>query len=296
MKWMQTFKSFENYLSLEKGSSNHTVRAYLSDLKSFSEYYTEKDPTRIKKADIQAYLYEIAEYLEPKTRARKLSSIRHFYDFLISDHFIESNPSFGIESPKFSKKLPDTLSFEEIEQIIESFDLSQPLSYRNKAILETLYGCGLRVSELTNLKISDLYFKEEMIKVTGKGNKQRLIPISKYTIDCINKYLNLERENGKIQLPFRDHVFLNRRGNALSRVMVFNIVKKQCSLVGIKKNVSPHTFRHSFASHLLARGADLLSIQLLLGHENLTTTEIYLHLDKSKIKDILEEYHPRAKN
>ena len=228
-----------------------------------------------------------------RTQSRILSGLRSFFSFLIFEDYRASNPLDLIESPKIGRKLPDTLSEFEIDKLIGAIDLSTPEGERNRAILETLYGCGLRVSELTNLKMSDLFFDEGFIKVTGKGDKQRFVPILKNTQKYINIYVNEIRNHLKIQPSHEDTLFLNRRGKQLSRAMIFTIIKQLAEKIGLKKSISPHTFRHSFATHLLQNNADLRSIQMMLGHESITTTEIYVHLDKSHLSKIVEKYHPR---
>jgi len=296
MKWSKHLKSFENYLNLELGLSKHSILAYSRDLEQLADFYKDFDPKNLKKEQITSFLYEIAKLLDPKTQARKLSSIRQFYNYLIINNFLEINPCESIESPKFSRKIPDTLSIEEIDQLVDSIDYSSEQAYRNRAILETLYGCGLRVSELVELRFSNLSFDQEIIRVHGKGNKDRIIPIAPFTLDCIKDYIEIERSHLSIKSDYEDHVFLNRRGAKLTRVMIFTIVKNLGIKLNLNKTISPHTFRHSFASHLLASGADLLAIQKMMGHESITTTEVYLHIDQSKVKEILESHHPRGKN
>ncbi|MGB0776665.1 MAG: tyrosine recombinase [Flavobacteriaceae bacterium] len=296
MKWSKHLKSFENYLNLELGLSKHSMLAYSKDVNQLAEFYMDSDPIYLDKSQITTYLYEIAKVLDPKTQARKLSSIRQFYKYLILNNTIESNPCESIESPKYSRKIPDTLSTDEIDQLIDAIDYSSEQAYRNRAILETLYGCGLRVSELVELRFSNLSFEQEIIRVQGKGNKDRIIPIAPYTINCIEDYIEIERNQLPIKPAYADHVFLNRRGAKLTRVMIFTIVKNLGIKINLNKTISPHTFRHSFASHLLASGADLMAIQQMMGHESITTTEVYLHIDQSKVKEILESHHPRGKN
>jgi len=228
-----------------------------------------------------------------RTQSRILSGLRSFFSFLIFEDYRVSNPLDLIESPKIGRKLPDTLSEFEIDNLIGAIDLSTPEGERNRAILETLYGCGLRVSELTHLKMSDLFFDEGFIKVTGKGDKQRFVPILKTTQKYISIYVNAIRSHLKIQPNHEDTLFLNRRGKQLTRAMIFTIIKQLAEKIGLKKTISPHTFRHSFATHLLQNNADLRSIQLMLGHESITTTEIYVHLDKSHLSKVIEKYHPR---
>jgi len=237
----------------------------------------------------------IAEFgLMPSSQARLISGIRSFYRYLLISDQIKSDPSELLQQPKIGRKLPDVIHNDEIEKLISAIDLSKPEGQRNRAIIETLYACGLRVSELTNLKISNLYFNDEFIKVVGKGSKERLVPIGQMAIKQINIYINEIRVHIDIKPGFEDFVFLNRRGHSLSRVMVFTIIKDLAERVGLKKSISPHTFRHSFASELVERGADLRAIQEMLGHESITTTEIYTHLDKEFLRSTLINYHPRA--
>jgi integrase/recombinase XerD len=242
---------------------------------------------------VQQFIYEVAKGVNARSQSRIISGLRSFFNYLIFEDYRADNPLELIESPKIGRKLPDTLAEEEIDQIISAIDLSKPEGERNRAMLETLYGCGLRVSELTNLKISDLFFEEGFIKVTGKGDKQRFVPIVEATKKYINIYKNQIRTHVSIQAGHEDTLFLNRRGKQLTRAMVFTIIKQLAEKIGLKKSISPHTFRHSFATHLLQNNADLRSIQLMLGHESITTTEIYVHLDRSHLKNVVEKFHPR---
>jgi len=297
MNWDNALSEFKLFLKLEKQLSDNSIQAYLSDIFKLKNYVatdSEKTlPHNITSEILKNFIYQLSEYLSPASQARLLSSLRLFFNFLILEGNIDNNPVELIESPKLSRKLPEVLHLEEIDQLIAAIDLSKPEGERNRAIIETLYGCGLRVSELINLKLSDLFFDEGFIKVTGKGDKQRFVPISNYTQKYINLYLQHVRIHQKIVPEHSDFLFLNRRGKQLSRVMIFHIVKDLAHKANIDKKISPHTFRHSFATHLLENGADLRSIQLLLGHESITTTEIYLHLDRQKLHEILEKYHPR---
>ncbi|NNK82535.1 MAG: tyrosine recombinase, partial [Flavobacteriaceae bacterium] len=242
---------------------------------------------------VQDFVYAIAKEVNARSQSRIISGLRSFFDYLNFEDYRKTNPLELIESPKIGRKLPDTLSTEEIDLLISEIDLSSPQGERNRAIIETLYSCGLRVSELINLKISDLFFEEGFIKVTGKGDKQRFVPIGKQTQKYISIYKNEIRNHIPTVNEYRDTLFLNRRGKQLTRVMIFTIVKQLAVKAGIKKNISPHTFRHSFATHLLENGADLRAIQLMLGHESITTTEIYMHVDKSHLRDVIETFHPR---
>ena len=298
MKWNDALKDFALYLKIERGMSVHTVNNYTLDVQKLVQYLEANDmtlsPLQITTEDIQGFIYEIAKELNPRTQSRLISGLRSFYDYLIFENYCESNPLEGIEAPKIGRKLPDTLSVKDIDRIVGAIDLSSPQGERNRAIIETLYSCGLRVSELTELKISDLFFDEGFIKVTGKGNKQRFVPIGPLTQKYINLYKDHVRVQMKIEPSFNDTLFLNRRGKQLSRAMICTIVKTLGAKAEIKKNISPHTFRHSFATHLLENGADLRAIQMMLGHESITTTEIYMHVDKSHLKDAMLKFHPRA--
>ena len=298
MKWNDALKDFALYLKIERGMSVHTVNNYTLDVQrlvqSLEANYVTLSPLQITTEDIQGFIYEIAKELNPRTQSRLISGLRSFYDYLIFENYCESNPLERIEAPKIGRKLPDTLSVKDIDRIVGAIDLSSPQGERNRAIIETLYSCGLRVSELTELKISDLFFEEGFIKVTGKGNKQRFVPIGPLTQKYIKLYKNHVRVQMKIDTPFNDTLFLNRRGKQLSRAMICTIVKNLGAKAGIQKNISPHTFRHSFATHLLENGADLRAIQMMLGHESITTTEIYMHVDKSHLKDAMLKFHPRA--
>jgi len=232
--------------------------------------------------------------MQASSQARLISGIKAFYKYLLISGSIEADPSELLEAPKIGRKLPDTLNHFEVEALIAAIDLSKPEGERNKAIIETLYGCGLRVSELINLKISNLYFNEEFIKVQGKGDKERLVPIGKAAMNQINRYIEQVRVHQNIQKSYEDYVFLNRRGKSLTRVMIFTIIKNLAEIIGLKKTISPHTFRHSFATELIERGADLRAVQEMLGHESITTTEIYTHLDREYLRNMIMSFHPRA--
>jgi integrase/recombinase XerD len=297
MKWNQILNDYSHYLKIERGLSDNSINSYKNDVKKLIGFLEEnkiiKSPTKIEKETIQEFIYNIAKKVNARSQARTISGLRGFFDYLIFENYRQSNPMDLIEAPKIGRKLPDTLSVEEIDKIVSSIDLSKPQGERNRAIIETLYSCGLRVSELINLKISDLFFDEGFIKVTGKGDKQRFIPIGKLTQKYINLYRNEVRIHISILEEHRDILFVNRRGKKLTRAMIFTIAKQQTEKAGIKKKVSPHTFRHSFATHLLENGADLRAIQMMLGHESITTTEIYMHVDKSHLRDVLDTFHPR---
>ncbi len=297
MKWQNALKDYQLYLKIERGLSKNSIDNYALDVKKLIDYLETNtisvSPLNIDSEVIQQFIYEIAKVVNERTQSRIISGLRSFFSFLVFEDYRESNPLELIESPKIGRKLPDTLSEFEIDNLINAIDLSTPEGERNRAILETLYGCGLRVSELTNLKLSDLFFDEGFIKVTGKGDKQRFVPILKTTQKYINIYLKEIRTHIKIQPNFEDILFLNRRGKQLTRAMIFTIIKQLADKIGLKKSISPHTFRHSFATHLLQNNADLRSIQMMLGHESITTTEIYVHLDKGHLSKIVEKYHPR---
>lgn len=299
MKWKQALQDYQYYLKLERGLSENSIQSYALDIKKLIKYLESNviqvSPLEIDSEIVQQFIYEIAKIVNARSQSRTISGLRSFFDYLIFEDYRKSNPLDLIEAPKIGRKLPDTLSTEEIDLIIAEIDLSHPQGERNRAIIETLYSCGLRVSELTNLKISDLFFDEGFIKVTGKGNKQRFVPIDIQTQKYINIYKNMVRPDVPIIADYIDILFLNRRGKQLTRAMIFTLIRQLAEKAGIKKIISPHTFRHSFASHLLANGADLRAIQLMLGHESITTTEIYMHVDKSQLKDLMHTYHPRNK-
>lgn len=293
MDWKEALLDYKTYLKLEKSLSENTLEAYLRDIKKL-ERFTSSLPLEIETSEVEEFLYQFAkDNYAPRSQARLISSLKSFFGYLQLEDWRKDNPAELLETPKLGMKLPDTLSEEEIDKLIATIDLSLPEGERNRAILETLYGCGLRVSELTELKLSDLFFEDNFIRVIGKGNKQRLIPISNYTIKFLKIYLEEIRIHMTIQKGFEDYVFLNRRGKKLTRVMIFTIIKKLAEIAGIRKKISPHTFRHSFATHLLKNGADLRSIQMMLGHESITTTEIYTHLDDNSMRDAVLKFHPR---
>ena len=297
MNWQQAIKDYQNYLKIERGLSQNSISNYTMDLQKLAGYLEEhaidNRPTGIGRDTIQQFIYDIAKTVNPRTQARIISGLKGFFNYLVFEDYRDDNPMDLIETPKIGRKLPDTLSEDEINQLITAIDLSKPEGERNRAILETLYGCGLRVSELINLKLSDLYFDEDFIMVTGKGNKQRFVPISEINQKYINIYRKEVRVHLHIQKEHEDFVFLNRRGKQLTRAMIFTIVKRLAEAIGLKKSISPHTFRHSFATHLLENGADLRAIQQMLGHESITTTEVYMHVNRSHLANILKEFHPR---
>ena len=297
MNWNNAIQDYQLHLKIEKGLAKNSIASYTLDVKKLIVFLAENEikvsPIVISTDDIQQFIYNASKNLNARSQARLISGLRNFFDYLIFEDYRNDNPTDLIESPKIGRKLPDTLSLEEIDSIINSIDLSTPHGERNRTILETLYSCGLRVSELTELQVSDLFFDEGFIRVIGKGNKQRFVPINSQTQKYINLYLRNNRNLIKIQKGFEDTVFLNRRGRKLTRVMIFTIIKNLTEEAGIDKKISPHTFRHSFATHLLERGADLRAIQQMLGHESITTTEIYMHLDKSFLKNVMNTFHPR---
>jgi integrase/recombinase XerD len=300
LSWKNSIQAFESYLNLERGLSSNSIEAYLRDVDKLWQYFEMQakklEPEQVKLDDLHAFVIWAAELgMMPSSQARMISGIKAFYKYLLLSNAIEDDPSELLEAPKIGRKLPDTLNHEEVERLIAAIDLSKPEGERNKAIIETLYGCGLRVSELIELKLSNLYFKDEFIRVRGKGDKERLVPIGRAAMEQITRYVDLVRVHQSIQPGYEDYVFLNRRGKALTRVMIFTIIKNLAEAIGLKKNISPHTFRHSFATELIERGADLRAVQDMLGHESITTTEIYTHLDREYLRSTIMSYHPRAK-
>jgi integrase/recombinase XerD len=298
--WDSYKKGFKAWLQLEKSLADHTVDAYLHDINKFTEYLslqeTEPRPGDIKLKQLEDFLKWINELgMTATSQARIISGLRSFYHYCVLEQISMHDPTVLMESPKLKRLLPDTLSFEEIEQIIAAIDLSTAEGIRNKAIFETMYSCGLRVSELVNLRISNLYLDVGFIKVIGKGDKQRLVPIGSSAIRHINIYRQTIRNKQIIAIGQEDILFLNRRGSGLTRVMIFLVLKQLVSKAGINKVVSPHTFRHSFATHLVEGGADLRAVQEMLGHESITTTEIYTHLDRDYLRQTLREFHPGFK-
>jgi len=300
MNWQDSINNFKNYLNIERGLSTNSIKSYENDLNKFLNFLQiEKNkykPDEVTTDLIKEFIYDISKKLKSSSQSRIISGIRNFYDYLIFENIISNNPVDNIELPKIEKKLPNILSIEEIDRIINNINKEKPESERNIAIIETLYGCGLRVSELINLKISNLFFREDFIIVTGKGNKQRLVPISEVNKKSINCYILNSRGKLKIKEECKDTLFLNRRGSKLSREMIFTIIKNLVLKSKINKKISPHSFRHSFATHLLENGADLKSIQQLLGHQSITTTEIYMHLDNKALLNVMNKYHPRSEN
>ncbi|MDX1315016.1 MAG: site-specific tyrosine recombinase, partial [Eudoraea sp.] len=281
MNWSSALKDYQHYLRIERGLSENSISNYGADVEKLIRFLESSGsgatPLSIDQELIQRFVYELARMLSPRTQARVISGLRSFFDYLIFEGYRKDNPTDLLESPKIGRKLPDTLSLEEIDQLVGAIDRSKPEGERNRAILETLYGCGLRVSELIGLRLSDLFFDEGFIRVTGKGNKQRFVPVSPLTQKAIDLYKKEVRPHQKIEKGFEDILYLNRRGKGLTRAMIFTIIRQLAEKIGLKKTISPHTLRHSFATHLLENGADLRAIQQMLGHESITTTEVYVH-------------------
>ena len=300
MNWKHAIEDYRHYLKIERGLADNSIKNYAWDIEKMIAFLDANNlsdtPEKIKKEIVQQFVYEIAKTVKPRSQARIISGLKSFFNYLVFEDYRTDNPMDLIDSPKIGRKLPDTLSVEEINNLIGNIDLSKPEGERNRAMLETLYGCGLRVSELIGLRLSDLYFEEDFISVTGKGDKQRFVPISNINKRYITIYRNEVRVHQKIQKGFDDILFLNRRGKQLTRAMVFTIIKRLAEKTGLKKNISPHTFRHSFATHLLKNGADLRAIQQMLGHESITTTEVYMHVDRTHLADVLNKFHPRKKD
>lgn len=296
MSWQVYKKGFKSWLLLEKSLSENSVSAYLQDLDKLSSYFPDKAPSDIKLKDLESFVQYLHKTgISDASQARIVSGVRSFFKYCVLEEICKADPSILLEPPKRKRMLPDVLTLDEIEKIISCIDHSKPEGTRNRAILETMYSCGLRVSELVNLKISNLYFDVGFIKVLGKGNKERIVPIGRHAVKFIKLYLSGVRNQLDINPGQEDYLFLNRRGSKLSRVMVFMILKELVQQAGISKNVSPHTFRHSFATHLVEGGADLRAVQEMLGHESITTTEIYTHLDRDYLRSTLETYHPAFK-
>jgi len=295
--WQSYIKEYQNYLRLERGLSKNTIDNYTFDIEKLvfflETHNTNVSPLHISEEIIQQFIYEISSQVNARSQSRIISGLKSFFNYLIFEDYRKDTPLELIEVPKTGRKLPDTLATEEIDALIGAIDLSTPEGERNRAMLEILYSCGLRVSELVGLKISDLFFEEGFIKITGKGNKQRFVPVGQSTIKYITSYVNLIRVHYRVQKGHEDTLFLNRRGRRLTRAMVFTIIKDLAVKINLNKTISPHTFRHSFATHLLENGADLRSIQLMLGHESITTTEVYMHLDRKFLSEVLKNYHPR---
>jgi integrase/recombinase XerD len=297
MNWKSYIKNYQSYLKIERGLSKNTIENYSFDLERLCLFLSQNEivisPIKIKEETIQQFIYSVSKQVNPRSQARIISGLKSFFSYLIFEDLRSDNPMELIETPKTGRKLPDTLSVDEIDSLISAIDLTSNEGERNRAMLETLYGCGLRVSELVSLKISDLFLEEGFVKVTGKGNKQRFVPIGDLTQKYIEIYRNNIRNHITIKKGFEDVLFLNRRGSQLTRAMIFTIIKDLAVKNKLNKTISPHTLRHSFATHLLENGADLRSIQLMLGHESITTTEIYVHLDRKFLTQVINSFHPR---
>jgi integrase/recombinase XerD len=297
MKWNSALADYKHYLKLERSLSDNSIESYSLDVVKLIRFLDDNNinttPLTIDSNTLKEFIYQVAKVVNERSQARLISGLKSFFNYLLFEDYREDNPLELIESPRIGRKLPDTLSVDDIDKLSAAVDLSKPEGERNRAIIETLYGCGLRVSELTSLKLSDLFFEEGFIKVTGKGNKERFVPIGPLTQKYITIYRKEVRIHMNIQPSFEDTLFLNRRGKQLTRAMIFTIVKRLAEKISLNKNISPHTFRHSFATHLLENGADLSAIQLMLGHESITTTEIYMHVDRSHLAKVIEQFHPR---
>ncbi|MBF8150552.1 tyrosine recombinase XerD [Winogradskyella sp. F6397] len=301
MKWQQAITDYTHYLSIERGLSHNSIENYSYDIKKLMQYTKDQSikvsPVSIDTTTVKEFIYAVSKDINPRSQARLISGLRNFFDYLIFENYRTTNPLDLIESPRIGRKLPDTLSISDIDNLISAIDLSYQyngvnLGERNRAIIETLYSCGLRVSELIDLKLSNLFFEEGFIKVTGKGDKQRFVPIGDTTQKFINIWIGI-RNHIDVQPNSKDILFLNYKGKQLTRAMIFTIIKKLVEKTNLNKNISPHTFRHSFATHLLENGADLRAIQMMLGHESITTTEIYMHIDRSHLSEVLNKFHPR---
>lgn len=295
MNWDSLIKSFSTYLRLERSLSTNTIESYSNDLNKLSDFLTPKSisATKVRLNDLKDFISSVSEILSETSQSRIISAIKSFYKFLLIENLIQIDPSENLVSPKIGRKLPNVLTIEEINLIINSVE-SNNVGIRNRAIIEIIYGCGLRVSELTNLLLSNLFLKQGYIKIVGKGNKERLSPIGSLATDSLNDFLTNVRPGLKINNKFSDHVFINNRGTSLSRSMIFKMIKKYTLKANIKKDISPHSLRHSFATHLVEGGANLRAVQEILGHSSITTTEIYTHLDSDYLRSNLVEYHPRA--
>lgn len=298
MNWDEKISDFINYLKFEKNFSDNTLEAYQRDIRKLRDFAIEEldniSPDAIQHEHLQEYLFKLSkERFSERSQARWISSVKAFFKYLNEDEIREDNPSALLEGPKLGLYLPDTLSYSDVEKIVDAIDKSTDIGKRNQCIIEVLYGCGLRVSELIELKISNINFKEGYLKVEGKGRKVRFVPLADYTMKLILDYLKNIRYHYKINKKYEDYVFLNSRGSSMSRVIVFVIIKELAEKAGINKKISPHTFRHSFATHLLQNGADLRYIQEMLGHSSITTTEIYTHLKTEELRDVILNYHPR---
>jgi len=296
MDWDSSFENFKNYLKLERGLSINSIKSYEYDLNLFKKFIISNQisetPISCKPDTLKDYLYNNLSNKRSRSQARSISALKSYFNYLIFEGYIQKSPISDIESPKLENKLPEVLTETEITKLIDSYDLNDNFGQRNRTIIEVLYGTGIRVSELINLKLSNIFFKENIMKITGKGNKERFVPIGNIASSEIKVYLKIRNKN-IIDSKFSDIVFLNRYGRGLTRSMIFKIISDSYKRVGLDKKISPHTLRHSFATHLLKNGADLRTIQLILGHESITTTEIYTHLDTNHLEDVLKKFHPR---
>ena len=299
MNWSESKKGYETFLRIEKSLSPNSVSAYVNDINKLisfvEEHYPNLTPETVKLAQLRKFVeWMNLNGISPRTQARTISGVKSFYKFLLIEEAVENDPTTLLESPRIGRKLPEILTDDEINDLIDAIDVAKAEGLRNRAILETLYSCGLRVTELVDLKVSNLHFEQEFLRIAGKGERERLVPISKRAIEDIKKYLVSSRKKLLIEKGFENIVFLNRRGKKLSRVMIFTIIKNLAEKIKLEKNISPHTFRHSFASALVQGGADLRTVQEMLGHESILTTEIYAHLDKEYLKDTVNRFHPRS--
>ncbi|RYZ87740.1 MAG: site-specific tyrosine recombinase XerD [Proteobacteria bacterium] len=295
--WKPYIRSYQNYLRIERSLSANTITNYSFDLQRLCEHLEKngitESPVNITEDTIREFIYQASREVSPRSQARLISGLKSFFTYMLFEDYRKTNPMELLEAPRLGRKLPDTLSMEDIDNLIGAIDLQKEEGERNRTILETLYGCGLRVSELVTLRLSDLFFDEGFIRVTGKGDKQRFVPIGPHTQKFISIWMQEKRNRLNIAKGHEDTLFLNRRGKGLTRAMIFTIIRDLAKKIGLAKTISPHTFRHSFATHLLENGADLRSIQLMLGHESITTTEIYVHLDRKHLTQVMRNFHPR---
>ena len=299
MDWNQAIKDYKSYLKIERGLSLNSIMSYENDIISLKNYILDnkikESPIECTPDTVNSFIYNSSKKNSPRSQARKISGLKSFFKFLVFEGYLKSSPMSNIESPKLGRKLPDILNVEEISQMISSINIKDKFGQRNKTIIEILYGTGIRVSELIELKISNIFFKENLIRVLGKGDKERFVPIGLKAKKSIIDYINNDRKYQKIEESSNDILILSKYGKIITRHMIFTLIKNISKKSGITKKISPHTFRHSFASHLLKNGADLRTIQLILGHENITTTEIYTHLDSKHLLNVMKKYHPRSK-
>ena len=299
MDWNQAIEEYKSYLKIERGLSINSIASYENDVISLRDYVlknkVKESPIECNPNTINSFIYNSSKKNSARSQARKISGLKSFFKFLVFEGYLKTSPMSNIESPKLGRKLPDILNVEEISQMISSIDVNEKFGQRNKTIIEILYGTGIRVSELIELKISNIFFKEDIIRVVGKGDKERFVPIGMQAKKSVNDYINNKRNHQKIEESSNDVLILSKDGKKLTRHMIFTLIKNISIKSGITKKISPHTFRHSFASHLLKNGADLRTIQLILGHENITTTEIYTHLDSKHLLNVMKKYHPRSK-